>query len=67
MTAPEDDADGDRFLDDEADEEFEALSCGLRRDGTCALAGTEHCDWSCNRSGRAAHNVRYRRKTLSLT
>lgn len=22
--------------------------CGLRTDGTCSLAGTEYCDWSCD-------------------
>jgi len=21
--------------------------CGMRSDGTCGLAGTEHCDWDC--------------------
>ena len=21
--------------------------CGLQPDGTCLLAGTEHCDWDC--------------------
>ena len=25
--------------------------CGLRRDGTCALAGTEHCYWDCTHPG----------------
>ena len=22
--------------------------CGLRTDGTCSLAGTKYCDWSCD-------------------
>jgi len=64
MTAP-----GDEDILDDVDEdaEFEALTCGLRRDGTCALAGTEHCDWSCSRSGLAAHNVSYRQRRAMLT
>jgi len=30
---------------DDADAEFS--DCGLQADGTCALAGTEWCDWDC--------------------
>ena len=28
------------------DDEWE-MSCGLRRDGLCSQAGTEHCDFEC--------------------
>lgn len=38
------DEDEDDLLDDE---------CGLREDGTCALAGSEWCDWSCPLDRRA--------------
>lgn len=24
--------------------------CGMMPDGTCSLAGTEHCDWDCTLS-----------------
>ena len=28
-------------------EECTCDECGLQPDGTCLLAGTEHCDWDC--------------------
>ncbi|WP_296763780.1 hypothetical protein [Sediminimonas sp.] len=34
--------------DDEDDDGFD--ECGLQDDGTCLLAGTEHCDWDCPHS-----------------
>lgn len=35
-------------FDDERQEEDDDLdSCGRLPDGTCMLAGTEHCDWDC--------------------
>lgn len=30
------------------DDPFEdAMDCGLMRDGTCSMAGSEYCDWDC--------------------
>ncbi len=29
---------------------FLAYECGMMRDGTCTLAGSEDCDWSCPRN-----------------
>lgn len=42
------DDDGLDEMDD--DEAFLDFVCGLRADGTCALAGTEDCDWECPHS-----------------
>lgn len=42
-----DEFDIDQYLPhDPQEEEFEE-ECGLMPDGTCLLAGTEHCDWDC--------------------
>ncbi|WP_370281582.1 hypothetical protein [Pseudooceanicola sp.] len=35
--------------DDRDDDGFD--DCGMTEDGTCVLAGTEHCDWDCPHSG----------------
>lgn len=48
-------------LEDDIDEELAALSCGLMPDGSCALRGTEWCDWQCSLSDEAAHNKRWKR------
>lgn len=35
-------------FDDERESEDDSLDdCGRLPDGTCMLAGTEHCDWDC--------------------
>ena len=34
--------------DDQDDYGFD--ECGMTADGTCMLAGTEHCDWDCPHS-----------------
>ncbi len=48
MGGPESYDDYDDFGDEEIDE-FEELmqECGLRHDGQCSMAGTEHCDFIC--------------------
>lgn len=33
--------------DEEDDPDKALMNCGLMRDGTCSLAGTEWCDWDC--------------------
>lgn len=40
------DYDDDHVFDYMDEEEFEE-ECGLRPDGQCSMAGTEHCDWDC--------------------
>lgn len=35
----------DVFDDEESDDSD--INCGQYKDGLCALAGTEWCDWSC--------------------
>lgn len=61
----------DDFLMDEEDDDFDqdddgfGMDCGLRRDGQCAMAGTEDCDFRCpNRdsedfAGSAAWNRKH--------
>ena len=34
------------FDEEDALEEL-AQECGMQRDGSCSLAGTEYCDWDC--------------------
>ena len=42
------DFDEDEPLDlDEFDENGFYRNCGMLRDGTCLLAGSEECDWEC--------------------
>lgn len=61
----------DDFSDDgyEPDPLEEAeYECGLRRDGQCSLAGTEHCDFICpfrnseHFAGSAAWRAKRRKK-----
>lgn len=40
------DHDGNDSLDGEESDDFED-DCGLRHDGQCGMAGTEHCDFEC--------------------
>jgi hypothetical protein len=46
-------------LDDEDDEGFNEMSCGLQANGHCSEIGTEWCDWCCPFSGEARHNRRH--------
>lgn len=41
------------YEDEYVEDEHERLlsECGKIKDGTCMLAGTEHCDWDCPLSG----------------
>lgn len=39
--------DDDNEYDDDVDDDWLDLECGLMDDGQCAMAGTEHCDFSC--------------------
>lgn len=45
MSEPYDFYDHEDEMDE--DEAFLSFVCGMRPDGTCALAGTEDCDWEC--------------------
>ena len=47
LREPEDDDHPDEW-EDHDDDGFD--ECGLTEDGTCMLAGTEHCDWDCPHS-----------------
>lgn len=49
--------------DGDPDDAFDDMSCGQRADGTCELAGTEWCDWSCPHANDAAHNRSIRQRT----
>lgn len=40
------DCDYDNWDDDDLDDDDGDL-CGMTSEGTCMLAGTEHCDWDC--------------------
>lgn len=64
-TQEEIDDDLDRDNDGDEDDWLE-LECGLMRDGQCAMAGTEHCDFTCpNRdsAGSTAWNKKHKRRT----
>lgn len=42
--------DQDDFVDDDDDmdeDDWLEMECGLAADGQCAMAGTEHCDFTC--------------------
>ena len=43
------DEDFDDEDEDDYDEDFE--DCGMTRDGSCTMVGTEFCDWMCRYSG----------------
>lgn len=39
--------DDDNEYDDDGDDDWLDLECGLMHDGQCSMAGTEHCDFEC--------------------
>lgn len=58
----QDEIDEQMIVDDDDADELDDISCGMRADDTCALAGTEWCDWSCPHSSEAKHNRRRGRR-----